>query len=181
MTYRYILDLIDCGLIHKGKALDLGCGPGASSTLLSSLGFDVEAVDLSDQIISAANDGGKIIFLKSDVRNFDIKEKTYDFIHSRNMLHFLSKDDMSLVISRMYSGLKTGGVMWFNVSGDQDGWKDKSKHVTFLTEEELCNYVESPIKESSPFHSKTTWLGSGTTMKGVRKFIHTISYIVVKK
>jgi len=181
MTYRYILDLIDDGLIRKGKVLDLGCGPGTAATLLSSLGFDVEAVDILDQQIYSANDSGTVSFIKSDIRSFPIKKGSYDFIHARNVLHFLSKDEIRETIRRMYAGLKPKGVLYFNVSGDKDGWKEKSKNVTFLTDEEVALYVENPIKKGNkPVHSKVIRFGFGTTMRGAYKYTHTISYTVVR-
>ena len=80
----------------------------------------------------------------------------------------------------MYAGLKKGGVMYFTLSGDKDGWYAKSKNVTFLTERDLIRYVESELKASMPIHNKVTRLGFGTTTSGVRKFTHTIAYTVVK-
>lgn len=38
---------LDRGLITPGRALDLGCGPGRNALHLASLGFEVDAVDLS--------------------------------------------------------------------------------------------------------------------------------------
>lgn len=180
MIYRYILDLIDDGLIRKGKALDLGCGLGTASTLLSSLEFEVDAVDIREQHIPAANNGGKVVFTRSDVRNFLFQEGVYDFVHARHILHFLSKEDIRNMLQRMLAGLKKGGVMYFTLSGDKDGWKEKSKDVTFLTEEELIIYVEYEIAKNAFIYSKTIRLGYGTTLSGISKFSHTISYVVIK-
>ena len=180
MIYRYILDLIDDGLIRKGKALDLGCGPGTASTLLSSLGFQVEAVDIKEYHVPGANSGGIVTFIQSNVRDFPIQEGIYDFIHARHILHFLNKDEIGTVIQRMYKGLKKGGVMYFTVSGDKDGWIDKSKNVTFLTDDELTTYVEGAIPKNGVIHNKIIRLGYGTTTNGVRKFSHTIAYTILK-
>ncbi|MFD7441893.1 class I SAM-dependent methyltransferase [Streptomyces sp. NPDC059909] len=43
-------------LITPGRALDLGCGPGRNALHLASLGFDVDAVDLSPAAIAWAGD-----------------------------------------------------------------------------------------------------------------------------
>ena len=181
MVYRYILDLADEGLIRKGKALDLGCGPGTASTLLSSLGFEVDAVDKIGQFIPEANNGGNIMFYKEDIRDYSISENAYDFIHARNVLHFLKKEEITTTIQRMLMGLKIDGVMYFNVSGDKDGWKDKSKNVTFLTDTELVDFVESVVGNNGPIYNKLIRLGFGTTTTGIRKYTHTISYTIVKK
>ncbi|MBT2525391.1 methyltransferase domain-containing protein [Streptomyces sp. ISL-99] len=44
------------GLITPGRALDLGCGPGRNALHLASLGWEVDAVDLSPQAIAWAEE-----------------------------------------------------------------------------------------------------------------------------
>ncbi|MFJ6615762.1 class I SAM-dependent methyltransferase [Streptomyces sp. NPDC091289] len=44
------------GLITPGKVLELGCGPGRNALHLASLGFDVDAVDLSPGAIAWARE-----------------------------------------------------------------------------------------------------------------------------
>ena len=176
MIYQYILDFIDNGLIRKGKVLDLGCGHGQAAILLSALEFNVEAVDKNDPAIPLVKG---IQFTKTDIRDFKIKSNHYDFIHARNVLHFLHKDEIKQMVARMYRGLKKGGVMYFNVSGDKDGWVEKSKAVvTFLSEKELVDYIEHEFK--MPPYNKVTRLGYGNTTRGVNKYTHTISYTVIK-
>ncbi len=178
MIYQYILDLVDSGLIRKGKALDLGCGPGNASMILAGLEFEVDAVDKKDQV--GIEWDGRISFINKDIRDFEIMKNTYEFINARNVLHFLDKHDIKMMIERMYDGLKKGGVMYFNVSGDKDGWKNKSKSiVTFLTDRELVKYIECVLV--MPVYNKVTRLGYGTTTSGILKYTHTISYTVVKK
>jgi len=36
----------------NGKVLDLGCGAGVSSIVLSNLGFDVKGIDISSNLIN---------------------------------------------------------------------------------------------------------------------------------
>lgn len=42
------------GLIIPGRTLDLGCGTGRNALRLASLGFEVDAVDLSPAAIAWA-------------------------------------------------------------------------------------------------------------------------------
>ncbi|MEU3725099.1 class I SAM-dependent methyltransferase [Streptomyces sp. NPDC031705] len=44
------------GLITPGRALDLGCGPGRNALYLASLGFEVDAVDLSSTAVAWAGE-----------------------------------------------------------------------------------------------------------------------------
>ena len=46
----------EAGLLRPGRALDLGCGPGRNALHLASLGFTVDAVDLSPAAIAWAGE-----------------------------------------------------------------------------------------------------------------------------
>ncbi|MFG2650281.1 class I SAM-dependent methyltransferase [Streptomyces sp. NPDC048436] len=47
---------VDRGLLVPGRALDLGCGPGRNALYLASLGFQVDAVDLSPTAVEWAGE-----------------------------------------------------------------------------------------------------------------------------
>ncbi|MFJ3979067.1 class I SAM-dependent methyltransferase [Streptomyces sp. NPDC090021] len=51
-----LVSCLDRGLVSPGRALDLGCGPGRNALHLASLGFEVDAVDLSPQAVSWASE-----------------------------------------------------------------------------------------------------------------------------
>ncbi|MEK2473975.1 class I SAM-dependent methyltransferase [Streptomyces noursei] len=51
-----LVSYLDRGLITVGRALDLGCGPGRNALHLASLGFEVDAVDLSPAAVSWARE-----------------------------------------------------------------------------------------------------------------------------
>ncbi|MFF4563850.1 class I SAM-dependent methyltransferase [Streptomyces sp. NPDC001435] len=51
-----LVSYLDRGLIRPARALDLGCGPGRNALHLASLGFAVDAVDLSPAAIAWARD-----------------------------------------------------------------------------------------------------------------------------
>ncbi|MFF8605903.1 class I SAM-dependent methyltransferase [Streptomyces sp. NPDC015346] len=49
-----LVSYVDRGLVAPGRALDLGCGPGRNALHLASLGFEVDAVDLSEEALAWA-------------------------------------------------------------------------------------------------------------------------------
>lgn len=51
-----LADYLARGLLTPGRALDLGCGPGRNALHLASVGFQVDAVDLSPAAIGWAED-----------------------------------------------------------------------------------------------------------------------------
>lgn len=80
------------------RALDLGCGPGFFSILLSNMGFSVQAVDSSDQMlrqayenVCAAGDPTKVDFLCGDVTSLPLPSETYDVIVLRNVTWLMAE------------------------------------------------------------------------------------------
>ncbi|WP_407554855.1 class I SAM-dependent methyltransferase [Streptomyces sp. Pv4-95] len=83
-------------LITPGRALDLGCGPGRNSLQLASLGFEVDAVDLSPAAIAWAEEradeaGADIRFHCGNV--FALTESElggpYDLVYDSGCFHHL--------------------------------------------------------------------------------------------
>ncbi|MFJ8667266.1 class I SAM-dependent methyltransferase [Streptomyces sp. NPDC093600] len=88
---------LDRGLIAPGgRVLDLGCGPGRNALHLASLGFRVDAVDLSPQAIAWAEErareaGADIRFHQGDAFELAATGLTgpYDLIHDSGCFHHL--------------------------------------------------------------------------------------------
>ncbi|MEU9699345.1 class I SAM-dependent methyltransferase [Streptomyces sp. NPDC047981] len=84
------------GLIAPGRALDLGCGPGRNSLYLASLGFEVDAVDLSDEAIGWASQrareaGAEVRFHHGDAFALagSVLTGPYDLIYDSGCFHHL--------------------------------------------------------------------------------------------
>ncbi|MEU8682571.1 class I SAM-dependent methyltransferase [Streptomyces sp. NPDC048611] len=83
------------GLITPGRALDLGCGPGRNALHLASLGFEVDAVDLSPAAVAWAGErareaGAEIRFRCGDAFAPDTAlDGPYDLVHDSGCFHHL--------------------------------------------------------------------------------------------
>ncbi|MFF2726550.1 class I SAM-dependent methyltransferase [Streptomyces sp. NPDC058008] len=84
------------GLVRPGRALDLGCGPGRNALYLASLGFEVDAVDVSAGAIAWAGEraraaGADIRFHCGDAFAEDggAPDGPYDLIHDSGCFHHL--------------------------------------------------------------------------------------------
>jgi len=96
------------------KTLDLGCGRGRNTLYLSSLGFDVTAVDANleairtlEQIVATEGiDNVQTTFY--DINEASIKG-SYDFIVSTVVLMFLQADRVPDVIADMQASTHSGG------------------------------------------------------------------------
>ncbi|MFF4095578.1 class I SAM-dependent methyltransferase [Streptomyces sp. NPDC001834] len=91
-----LVSYADRRLISPGRALDLGCGPGRNALYLASLGFRVDAVDLSPAALAWAGErareaGADIRFHHGDAFALTATELTgpYDLIHDSGCFHHL--------------------------------------------------------------------------------------------
>ncbi|MEU9076500.1 class I SAM-dependent methyltransferase [Kitasatospora sp. NPDC004745] len=91
-----LVSYLDRGLLSPGRALDLGCGPGRNAIHLASLGFDVDAVDLSPTAIawaeeraSGAGTARRPRFHRGGIFDVELPHARYDLVYDSGCLHHL--------------------------------------------------------------------------------------------
>ncbi|WP_328910748.1 class I SAM-dependent methyltransferase [Streptomyces sp. NBC_00234] len=111
-----LVSYVDRGLITPGRALDLGCGPGRNALHLASLGFDVDAVDLSPTAIAWAEEradeaGADVRFHCDDAFAPTTAELTgpYDLIYDSGCFHHLPPHRRISYLALLDRALAPGG------------------------------------------------------------------------
>ncbi|MGW2227833.1 class I SAM-dependent methyltransferase [Streptomyces formicae] len=91
-----LVSYVERGLLTPGRALDIGCGPGRNALHLASLGFDVDAVDLSPAALDwaagrAEEAGADVRFHQGDVFELTRTALTgpYDLVYDSGCFHHL--------------------------------------------------------------------------------------------
>ena len=72
------------------KILDIGTGPGFFAILLAEEGYQVTAVDYTEQMLqeaksNAADLADQISFKRMDAQNLEFPKETFDYIVTRNV------------------------------------------------------------------------------------------------
>ena len=118
------------------RVLDVGCGLGGSAFLMAQdFGLDVDAIDLSENMLALARERLAQTGLKNRVqlRNQDCLElyvqNYYDAIYSRDV--FLHIHDKQKLFSNVYTALKPSGKLLFtDYCCDEKPWQsDFSAYV----------------------------------------------------
>ncbi|MFI2261459.1 class I SAM-dependent methyltransferase [Streptomyces tubercidicus] len=111
-----LVSYLERGLIAPGRALDLGCGPGRNALHLASLGFEVDAVDLSPAAIAWAGDRAReacaeIRFHCGDAFALAGTELggPYDLIHDSGCFHHLPPHRRISYLALLDRALAPGG------------------------------------------------------------------------
>lgn len=133
-----------------GKILDAGCGPGRDAVYFSEKGFQVVGVDLSEKLLELARKkSSKVEFYKQDLRSLTFPINSFDAIWACASLLHVRRDEASSVLSRFYSLLNFGGVLFILVkegSGEADVADPFSsgltRHFTYFTQVELGKMLQ---------------------------------------
>jgi SAM-dependent methyltransferase len=111
-----LVSYIDRGLITPGRALDLGCGAGRNALHLASLGFEVDAVDLSPAAITWAEDRAREVeadvhFHCGDAFTLTATELggPYDLIYDSGCFHHLPPHRRISYLTLLDRALAPGG------------------------------------------------------------------------
>lgn len=80
--------------------LDVGCGPGFFSILLSQLGYSVTAFDYSEGMLSQAREnfeemGVEADTMQGDAQNLPFEDNIFDYIVSRNLVWNLEQPEQA--------------------------------------------------------------------------------------
>lgn len=97
--------------LPRGRVLDVACGGGRNAIFLAERGFDVAAVDISEEALAharrrAADAGVDVDFARADVDSMDIEEGAYDVVV---VSHFRTRERLP----DLADALAPGGVLLY--------------------------------------------------------------------
>ena len=144
------------------KILDVGTGPGFFAILLAEAGYQVTAIDYTEEMLREAqqNAGGlaKCITWKTgDAQALDVESNSFDAIVTRNVTWNLPRPD--LAYKEWLRVLKPGGVL-YNFDAD---WYGHLYNEDLFNAEDLDNDDIIAMVEDSP-----TYLRDKTTLGKIK-------------
>lgn len=108
------VELERAGLI-RGKVLDVGCGTGEHTILLSRLGYDVVGVDYSPHAIAQARENASVRGVEARFEVADAMalgtEPVYDTILDSALFHIFDDVDRPRYVRSVYSVCRQGGLV----------------------------------------------------------------------
>ena len=108
---RYHARLLNQIPARRGRALEIGCGTGEFSRLLSARAESVLAIDLSPQMIRLARERSElhanVEFVNADVLTYRFPDEHFDCVATLTTLHHLPTGRALEIIKKT---LKPGGV-----------------------------------------------------------------------
>lgn len=117
--------------------LDFACGTGIVTTQIAPDVDRVLAIDISPQMIEAAQDKAEskaltnVDFRTTDIQTLDTAEHTFDLILAFNILHYLP--DVNAALTRIHALLKPGGYFISATDCIRDNPTMATRIVTLLS------------------------------------------------
>lgn len=121
-----------------GSVLDLGCGSGRDSLVLSEHGFDVTPLDGSEEMcrLAEAHTGLDVLNMKFNEIDFD---EAFDGIWASASLLHVEEQDMEDIYHRLIRSLVPGGVLFVSYKhGDFKGIRNNRY---------FCDYTWTEFKK----------------------------------
>jgi SAM-dependent methyltransferase len=108
-----IVELERAGRIHS-KVLDVGCGTGEHTILLTRLGYDVVGIDFAPNAVeqARANAAEKGVDARFEVADaMDLGEAGYQTIVDSALFHIFDDADRSRYVSSLHAAVRPGGIV----------------------------------------------------------------------
>ena len=130
--YRFFSKYLSPGC----KILDLGCGSGRDSAYFSSLGFEVTAVDGSEELCKRVkeNYGIEALCIKFEDMSFTAE---FDAIWACASLLHVKKADMPNVMDKVSAALKLGGILYASFKYGKDERVSNGRFFNDYTENDI--------------------------------------------
>ena len=158
-TNQYFNDLTDTPYIDRfleklpkgAKVLDVGCGPGEFSKYILARGFNIQGIDLSEEMVRLAkNKVPEVKFDVMDMRNLRFKNETFEGLLVAYSLIHIPSDEIAKTLKGFWRVLKKHGYLEIVAQkGDPDKivdeplMKGEKMFINFFTKEKLSNYLQA--------------------------------------
>lgn len=130
--YHFFLKYLTPG----SKLLDLGCGSGRDSAYFSSLGFEVTAVDGSEELCKRvkAHHGIEALCINFEDISFDAE---FDAIWACASLLHVKKADIPNIMKKVSTSLKPGGILYASFKYGSDECISNGRFFNNYTEHDI--------------------------------------------
>lgn len=119
---RYLISLLRERGVNDGLVLDLGCGTGSLTELLSDSGYDMIGVDNAEDMLEIAMEkklesGRDILYLLQDMREFELYGTVAAVVSiCDSMNYILEYEELVQVFSLVNNYLDPNGVFIFDLN-----------------------------------------------------------------
>lgn len=135
--------------------LDFGCGSGRDTKYFLSQGYQVDAIDGSEEICRFASGYTGIPVRRMLFQELSV-ENIYDGIWACSSILHLPYNELEGVLIRMSHALKEKGIVYTSFKYGTFEGKRNGRYFTDMTEEKM----DRLLCETSVFHTEEQWIST---------------------
>ncbi|MDD2958977.1 MAG: class I SAM-dependent methyltransferase [Lachnospiraceae bacterium] len=119
---RYLISLLHHYGVRDGLVLELGCGTGSMTELLSGVGYDMIGVDNAEEMLEMAQEkkmvsGRDILYLLQDMREFELYGTVKAVVSVCDSMNYVTEEADLLQVFRLVNNyLDPGGIFIFDLN-----------------------------------------------------------------
>lgn len=124
---RYLISLLKEYQVTQGLVLELGCGTGKMTRLLSQAGYDMIGVDNAEEMLQIAREaslkeaeeqkGEDILYLLQDMREFELYGTVQAVVSVCDSMNYILEEEELLEVFRLVNNyLDPGGIFIFDMN-----------------------------------------------------------------
>ncbi len=118
----FYCDILQNERIHPRTAVDLACGTGSMTVLLTQMGLQVTGVDMSEEMLTVAYQKASGLenmptFVKQRLQELSLPKAVDLAVCALDSLDYITNPkDCALAVRRVYKALNPGGIFIFDVN-----------------------------------------------------------------
>ena len=192
----YLHELLQRGGVEDGLVLELGCGTGTMTELLSGMGYDMIGVDAAPDMLEIAlekkeKSGADILYLQQDMREFELYGTVRAVVSVCDSMNYLEDyEDLVQVLKLANNYLDPKGVFVFDMNtvykyreqlGEQTIaenreessfiWENYYNHTSMINEYELTLFVREDEEEALYRKYQESHFQKAYTLREIRGLI----------
>ena len=158
---------------QKHRILDVGCGYGRITIPLAKMGYQVEGIDLSPNLLEEAKKQAKIAKLKlafkvGDMRSLPYKDKHFDIVICMwsTFSYMLTEQNQTQAINEMYRVLAKNGTLIIDLPATTE---NKIRNGVFIAPNVLKRDIAG-IKHIVYLHTRETLSNLLRDLKNIKTY-----------
>ena len=126
-----------------GRALDLGCGPGAAAATMAAAGLEVDALDASAGMVALARERYSVAARQGTFADVDTG-RAHDGVWANFSLLHAPRAEMPDHLARLHAALAPGGLLHIGLKTGTGERRDGiGRLYTYYTDEEITGLLEA--------------------------------------
>lgn len=174
VTFTEIQDTFLSYLHNGAQIMDFGCGSGRDTKYFLDKGYDVDAVDGSEELCRLATEYTGIHVKQMFFEELDANEE-YDGVWACASILHVQKTKLPDIIKRISRAVKKDGIVYLSFKyGDFEGMKN-GRYFTYLTEEMLHQLLDEGEEKGYKFVIEKMWIsGDVRENRGGERWLNAI-------